>query len=186
MSSRDPYVVLGVDPSVSDGDLRAAYRRLVKQHHPDHNGGSAESERLFEEVQDAYARVRALRAGGSGARAGGSGARAGGTHRSGRPAGGDDDVEARVAAMERELREARIARERAERAREEALRVAREAAAASARVGAADARTRATDEELGYFSSDDSIAKILADARDALADRFDDLADKLKGDRDDR
>jgi DnaJ-class molecular chaperone len=185
MTARDPYLVLGVDPAVSDADLRAAYRRLVKQHHPDHNGGSAESERLFEEVQDAYSRVRALRTGSGGAGSGragaGSGSRAGSGGHS-----GQNDVEARIAAMERELREARVARERAERAREEALRVAREAAAASARVGTADGRARPSDEELGYFSTNDSIAKILADARDALADRFDGLADKLKGDRDDR
>lgn len=31
----DPYQALGVDPQVSDDDLKAHYRRLVKEHHPD-------------------------------------------------------------------------------------------------------------------------------------------------------
>ncbi|MGO9883725.1 MAG: J domain-containing protein, partial [Solirubrobacteraceae bacterium] len=60
--SSDPYATLGVSPGASDAELRAAYRRLVQLHHPDHNGGSAESALRFEEVQNAYARVRQLRA----------------------------------------------------------------------------------------------------------------------------
>lgn len=31
----DPYVILGVEPGASMADVRAAYRELVKQHHPD-------------------------------------------------------------------------------------------------------------------------------------------------------
>lgn len=31
----DPYVILGVDRSISDDDLRRAYRRLVRENHPD-------------------------------------------------------------------------------------------------------------------------------------------------------
>lgn len=31
----DPYVILGVDYSISDEDLRRAYRRLVQENHPD-------------------------------------------------------------------------------------------------------------------------------------------------------
>jgi DnaJ like chaperone protein len=30
-----PYEVLGVEPSISDGELKAHYRKLLKQHHPD-------------------------------------------------------------------------------------------------------------------------------------------------------
>jgi DnaJ like chaperone protein len=32
----DPYTVLGVDPSISDADLKKTYRKLIKEHHPDH------------------------------------------------------------------------------------------------------------------------------------------------------
>ena len=36
----DPYKVLGISHSASDAEIRAAYRRQVQLHHPDHNGGS--------------------------------------------------------------------------------------------------------------------------------------------------
>jgi curved DNA-binding protein CbpA len=42
-SAPDPYVTLGVARDAGDAELRAAYRRLVQLHHPDHNGGSVES-----------------------------------------------------------------------------------------------------------------------------------------------
>jgi hypothetical protein len=159
MPNRDPYDALGVSRAASDADVRAAYRKLVKLHHPDHNNGSEESERRFEEVQDAYARVLALRKGGArpDGRASASEPRRG---------PGDPDLEARMADLERELRVAQEAKERARQA-------AQEAAAAGA--DPADLRQRfrrATDEELGYVHTDDSISKILSDARDELSGRL--------------
>jgi curved DNA-binding protein CbpA len=193
----DPYATLGVKPGVSDAELRAAYRRLVQLHHPDHNGGSEESERRFEEIQDAYAKVRQLRtaAHGPGQAPPGAGAR---SPRAGRtpprdtqappPPADDPGIAARLADLERQVREARDARERARQA-------AREAARATT---TDDARKRPSDEELGYYSTDDSFSSILADARTQLgtlfseaketkvtekvADLLDDLADKLKAD----
>ena len=38
---RDPYGVLGVAPGASDAEIKAAYRALVKQHHPDAGGEEA-------------------------------------------------------------------------------------------------------------------------------------------------
>ena len=171
--------MLGVSASVTDAELRAAYRRLVQLHHPDHNGGSAESERRFEEIQDAYARVRELRATGAatGARATSGRARAaGGTGTAGgattHPPTGDP-VEDRLRAMERELRQEREARERelrqAQQARERAARAAREAAAAT---DADDLGRRPSDEELGRYETDDSFAKILADVRADVTELF--------------
>jgi curved DNA-binding protein CbpA len=167
-ASRDPYAVLGVAQDAPDAELRAAYRRLVQLHHPDHNGGSEESERRFEEVQEAYAEARRLRqaGGGSGARsAAGANRRRAGATRAGAPPSGqsaDPGVEARLADLERQLREANLARERARRA-------AREAAAAAR--ADSQSRPRASDEDLGYVSTDDSFMKILADARDELFGR---------------
>jgi curved DNA-binding protein CbpA len=156
--TRDPYETLGVSRSASDGELRAAYRRLVQLHHPDHNAGSAESARRFEEVQEAYATIRAQprRGAGSAPRPQSAGST---PH-----AGEDPNLEARLAELERQLKEANAARERA-------LRAAREAArAAATRAGAG----RASDEELGYISTDDSFSKILSDVATELSDRFSD------------
>jgi curved DNA-binding protein CbpA len=149
-SASDPYKTLGVAASASDAELRAAYRRLVQLHHPDHNGGSPESTRLFEEVQAAYAEVQRRR------------------HSAGdAPSGADPDLDARLARMERDLKAARDARDSAardaQRAQEQTLRDLRQAAE--------DGRGRATDEELGYYSTDDSFTKILDDAASELSDR---------------
>ena len=158
-SQADPYAVLGVRPDATDQEIRSAYRRLVQLHHPDHNHGSAESERRFEEVQEAYARVRQLRAG------------AAAPPPPPPPPPSDPDLDARLKNMERDLRDAHLARERARRA-------AAEAAAASSQ------RTRPSDEELGYIKTDDSFSKIFSDAGAALseqlADLFDDAREEIK------
>jgi curved DNA-binding protein CbpA len=177
-SSHDPYRTLDVSAGASDAEVRAAYRRLVQLHHPDHNNGSAESARKFEQVQDAYAEVRRLRATGGSAR--GAGARASrprpgprGQRRQPPPSASDPDLDARLGDLERQLREANLARERARRA-------AREAAAASARAAGESEPPRASDEDLGYVSTDDSFSKILADARDELFGRATDVRDDVR------
>ena len=44
---RDYYDVLGVDKSVSDDDLKKAYRKAAKKYHPDLHPGDAEAEKKF-------------------------------------------------------------------------------------------------------------------------------------------
>ena len=51
--ARNPYEVLGVARDASEDDIRRAYRRLAKQHHPDLNPGNKEAEARFKEVSAA-------------------------------------------------------------------------------------------------------------------------------------
>jgi curved DNA-binding protein CbpA len=155
--------VLGVSRDAPDAEIRTAYRRLVKLHHPDHNQGSEESERRFEEVQAAYAEVQRLRTPGARGR----------TAPPPPPRPSDSDLEARMAALEHQVQQARRARDKAEQAAREAARAAREAAErVRAAAGPDEDARRPSDEELGYVTTDDTIGKILADARSQLADRY--------------
>jgi curved DNA-binding protein CbpA len=145
----NPYDILGVRPGVSDEELRATYRRLVQLHHPDHNNGSKESARRFEEVQEAYAAIQKERRRTPPRRA------------TPPPPPSSPDVEQRLADMERELRE------KAKAARERAQRAARAAAAAATSSKKTD---RPSDEELGYVKTDDTLGKIVADGLDEFAE----------------
>ncbi len=51
---RDYYEILGVDRGCDDGALKAAFRKLAMEHHPDRNGGCEEAEGRFKEVNEAY------------------------------------------------------------------------------------------------------------------------------------
>lgn len=50
----DPYKTLGVRPTDSDDDIRAAYRKLAKKHHPDLNQGKPEAAERFKAISAAY------------------------------------------------------------------------------------------------------------------------------------
>ncbi|MBY6261450.1 J domain-containing protein [Azospirillum sp. 412522] len=54
MATRDPYSVLGVSRSASADDIKKAYRKLAKQHHPDLKPGDAVNEERFKEISAAY------------------------------------------------------------------------------------------------------------------------------------
>jgi len=55
---RDPYEVLGVGPGASNADIKAAYRRLAKELHPDARGGSPKLPARFQEVTAAYNQLK--------------------------------------------------------------------------------------------------------------------------------
>ncbi|HVZ51108.1 MAG TPA: molecular chaperone DnaJ [Pseudolabrys sp.] len=54
MSKRDYYEVLGVTRTCTEVELKAAFRKLAMQHHPDRNPGDSESEHKFKELNEAY------------------------------------------------------------------------------------------------------------------------------------
>jgi curved DNA-binding protein len=160
---RDPHRVLGVPSNASPEALHDAYRRLVKQHHPDHNGGTPEATRRFQEIQEAYDELRNRPA-------------------PARPAQAAwDSVADRMEKLERELREAQAARERARAAARAAARDAAEPAAAPAPASTEDSFSRILGDvrdELGDRLKDARKHPAVKRVSD-LIDGLDDLASKL-------
>src|SRR3954467_9496022 len=53
MEYRDYYATLGVPRTASQADIKKAFRKLARQHHPDVNKGDAQAEQKFKEVSEA-------------------------------------------------------------------------------------------------------------------------------------
>jgi hypothetical protein len=56
--TRKDYAVLGLRPGAGADEIRAAYRRLAKIHHPDRNPGDAEALATFARLSESYAALR--------------------------------------------------------------------------------------------------------------------------------
>ncbi len=52
---KDFYAVLGVSKDATPAELKKAYRKLARQHHPDTNTGNAAAEARFKEISEANA-----------------------------------------------------------------------------------------------------------------------------------
>ena len=54
MAGKDYYSVLGVKRDASEQEIKKAYRRLARKHHPDVNPGDKSAEAKFKEINAAY------------------------------------------------------------------------------------------------------------------------------------
>jgi len=50
----EEYEVLGLVPCASDGVVKAAYRTMMQQYHPDHSGGDEE---MAKRLNEAYGKI---------------------------------------------------------------------------------------------------------------------------------
>lgn len=54
MAKRDYYEVLGIGRDADEAEIRKAYRRLARKHHPDANPDDDQAAERFKEVREAY------------------------------------------------------------------------------------------------------------------------------------
>ncbi len=52
--AKNYYETLGVAKNATEKDIRSAYRRLARKHHPDVNHGDSSAEAKFKEINEAY------------------------------------------------------------------------------------------------------------------------------------
>lgn len=55
MEFRDYYATLGVKKTATEGEIKRAYRKLARKHHPDLNPGDKAAEGRFKEINEAHA-----------------------------------------------------------------------------------------------------------------------------------
>jgi curved DNA-binding protein len=54
MEFRDYYATLGVAKTASEKEIKQAFRKLARKHHPDVNPGNSGAEGKFKEINEAY------------------------------------------------------------------------------------------------------------------------------------
>ena len=54
MAKKDYYEILGISKDADEKEIKAAFRKLAKQYHPDLNPNDKEAEAKFKEVNEAY------------------------------------------------------------------------------------------------------------------------------------
>ena len=58
MEYKDYYRTLGVDKAASADEVKKAYRKLARKHHPDVNPNDPDAEQRFKEINEAYEVLR--------------------------------------------------------------------------------------------------------------------------------
>src|SRR5512140_849277 len=89
MAQRDPHEVLGVDRDASQATVKAAWRRLAREHHPDLAADAATRQDATRRMAEINAAYQVLRAGARASRSGTHGGAA-----TGGPAPGQGGAEA--------------------------------------------------------------------------------------------
>ena len=54
MEYKDYYKTLGVSKTASASDIKRAYRKLAREHHPDRHSGDKKAEDRIKEINEAY------------------------------------------------------------------------------------------------------------------------------------
>jgi len=54
MAGKDYYSILGVNRNASEKEIKQAFRRLARKHHPDVNPGDKTAEERFKQISEAY------------------------------------------------------------------------------------------------------------------------------------
>src|SRR5437773_6343284 len=54
MEFKDYYSTLGVPKTASEKEIKQAFRKLARKHHPDVNPGDKQAETRFKEINEAY------------------------------------------------------------------------------------------------------------------------------------
>src|SRR5260221_3487614 len=54
MVEQEYYELLGIPRGADDAAIKAAYRRLAKEHHPDRHNGCSDKEAQFKAINEAY------------------------------------------------------------------------------------------------------------------------------------
>src|SRR5687768_15015635 len=52
--AKDYYEILGVPKTATEKEIKAAYRKLARKHHPDVNPGDKKAEDQFKDISEAY------------------------------------------------------------------------------------------------------------------------------------
>ncbi|WP_420403433.1 J domain-containing protein [Nisaea sp.] len=52
------FAIMGLEPPVSEMELKTRYKQLVKKHHPDANGGDKQAEERLKMINEAYTTLK--------------------------------------------------------------------------------------------------------------------------------